>query len=524
MEKLLVTFLLFFVSGLWNVQGREGEFEPIEKICDRCKCSLHKEFTSSEQDKFLSYSVLDCSTKNLRHMLAEWPEEFAQDLKPGQELVFSLSGNDIHSLQQLPATEADLVFSCRHCNLSELASGLFLDTPNIVRLDLSWNRLSGDVLTPDVFRGPYNDEVYEPLALDELDLSNNLISYLDGSLFEHMAHLRSLSLSKNPLEKITPDTTLALGSIRRLEHLDLSYTGIDELPRGVFDKIDGLKELYLQGNHFKAVPSAIALLKPTLKILNIGDNPIQMLNDESFFDLDRLTHLNISMMENLEDIIIGTFSGLKSLEVLVCSNNPSLMTFDMSDLKGLVRLRQLDLSNCGLQHLHLDEPIPIIDHNSDIAQFEVFQKLRSVNLEGNPWHCDCDLYKTIESFKHILEDEFHGPATSPSNEARCESPYDLAALPLTDLGPLSLCNSPPKKVPKIPIYEAPAFLRPRSIMLSLLSVGIVLLIGFVIGFAIVCIKRRLQKADFGFTSPVRYTTVRDSTTSNILQQQQQQHV
>lgn len=501
-------FLFLLVSVSVGHTLQDDEFEPVEGICNICTCSVRNEASALH----LSYSILDCSTKNLRHMLASWPEIFGND-QDDQEIVFSLSGNDIKSLQQLPATGADLVFSCRHCNLTELASAAFLDTPKIIRLDLSWNLLTGDAVRPDVFRGKYAEQEYESIALDELDLSYNSIEFLDGSLFEHMVHLRRLSLAHNALGELTDGTVLALGSISRLEHLDLSYTGLVDIPREMFEKIEGLRELLVQGNQFTTVPSSIGLLKPTLMALYVGENPIQQLDDESFFDLDHLTQLNISGMPLLDDIDAGTFGGLKSLEVLTCSHNPKLVEFDMSDLKGLIRLRQLDISHCSIQHLHLDEPIPVQDETSDIAYIEVFPKLRSVKLDGNPWHCDCELYESIESIKHILVDEFqHG-----SHEARCESPYDLAALPLTDLADKSLCSSPPKKVPKIPIYEAPAFLRPRSIVLSILSVVVVLLIGFIIGLIIVCVKRKLKENDVGFTSPVRYTTVRNSTTSTILQ-------
>ncbi|XP_053689876.1 chondroadherin-like protein [Sabethes cyaneus] len=510
-RKVPLLILLAVTVARFCEGNDEGLFEPVEGICDRCTCVISNQSSSQQHD----YSLLDCSTKNLQHMLVSWPEPFAS-LQAGQEIVFSLSGNNINVLRQLPATEADLVFSCRHCNLSELNGGVFIDSPSVIRLDLSWNRLTGEDLRPDVFRGRYAEQVYESIALDELDLSYNVIEYLDEMLFEHMVHLRRLSLAHNPIEELTEGTAIAIGSIRQLEHLDLSYTELEDIPGRVFQKISNLRELLIHGNRFTTVPGSIALLKPTLISLYIGENPIQMLNDESFFDLDKLTHLNISGMAQLKDIDTGTFTGLKSLEVLTCSNNPKLNEFDLSDLKGLLRLRQLDLSNCGLQHLRLDETIPEHDDSSDIAHIDVFPKLRTVRLEGNPWHCDCQMYGSVESIRHILQDEFY---TAGAEEARCETPSDLTALPITELGEKSLCRAPSKKVPKIPIYEPPPFLRPRSIVLSILSVGVVLLIGAIIGFIIVCIKRKLKNSEFGFTtSPVRYTTVRNSTTSAILQQ------
>lgn len=215
-------------------------------------------------------------------MLASWPDIFGNDHEE-QEIVFSLSGNDIKFLQQLPSTNADLVFSCRHCNLTELTSAAFLDTPNIIRLDLSWNLLTGDVLRPDVFRGKYTDKEYESIALDELDLSYNSIEFLDGSLFEHTIHLRRLSLSHNSLGELTSSTVQALGSLSHLEHLDMSYTKLVDIPREVFEKIEGLRELLVHGNQFTVVPSSLGLLKPSLMALYVGENPIQKLDDESFF-------------------------------------------------------------------------------------------------------------------------------------------------------------------------------------------------------------------------------------------------
>lgn len=71
------------------------------------------------------------------------------------------------------------------------------------------------------------------------------------------------------------------------------------------------------------------------------------------------------------------------------------------------------------------------------------------------------------------------------------------------------------KAPVAPIYEPPRFLRPRSIVLSILSVCAVVVIGLVVGFGIILIKRKLRKNDIGFTEPVRYTTVRNSTMPTV---------
>lgn len=110
-----------------------------KNICEKCNC------TGSSTDPNSNQFNLNCNTKGLSHLLSEWPESFGTDLTPDNIIIVGFSGNEINRLQQLPATIATIFFSCRHCNLTEIIAGSFIDVPNIVRLDLSWNELTGEV-------------------------------------------------------------------------------------------------------------------------------------------------------------------------------------------------------------------------------------------------------------------------------------------------------------------------------------------------------------------------------------------
>ena len=120
-------------------------------------------------------------------------------------------------LQQLPSTDAYVVFTCRHCKMTSIESGVFIDTPNIVKLDLSWNKINANELRPDIFRGKYSDSEYETIKLETLDLSHNDIQMLDKMLFEHTPDIRMLDLSYNSIHAIEDDTALAIGSLKKLE-------------------------------------------------------------------------------------------------------------------------------------------------------------------------------------------------------------------------------------------------------------------------------------------------------------------
>lgn len=129
----------------------------------------------------------------------------------------SFSYNNIEILQQLPATDAQLTFSCRHCGIKYLQEPTFIDVPNIRRLDLSWNEITSDVLTPGIFRSPFDVTHYEPIELVDLDLSHNKLHTLDKKIFEHTPNLTKLNLSYNNLKVLNDPTIMALSSVTGLQ-------------------------------------------------------------------------------------------------------------------------------------------------------------------------------------------------------------------------------------------------------------------------------------------------------------------
>lgn len=208
-------FQILILSLSASINSEKDNYEPVANICDRCTC------TGSGEDQTIAYFVLDCSMKNLKHLVSGWPEIFGSDLT-GREIVFSLSGNEIVRLQQLPATEATLLFSCRHCSLEEISSAAFLDVPNISRLDLSWNKLNSDALHADIFRGVYDTNTYEPINVEEIDFSHNSIAELEKNIFEHTPYLKRLSLASNPLKNIE-GVVSALSLVGKMEVSHMSW-------------------------------------------------------------------------------------------------------------------------------------------------------------------------------------------------------------------------------------------------------------------------------------------------------------
>uniref|UniRef100_A0A182MDD9 LRRCT domain-containing protein n=1 Tax=Anopheles culicifacies TaxID=139723 RepID=A0A182MDD9_9DIPT len=497
MKTLSRILVLLVIVGTAMLES----YEDGASICERCTCMI-----ANKTSTVLSYDLLDCTRKNLQHMINNWPEMF-NTIDPEREIVLSLSGNNIINLQQLPTTITTLVFSCCHCNLETLSSGLFKDTVNVLRVDLSFNKLSGDALSRDVFRGQYNAEYNSALLLlDELDLSSNVIMQLQEDAFVHIAMLRHLSLARNPLGQITDSTATALAQLINLEHLDLSYCSLTDIDATAFDGMQALRELHIQGNLFTAIPQAVYQLF-SLHFLHLAENPIEVLNIAQ--PLKQLVQLNVSSMPVLHTVEVESFENVKQLKIYTGSNNPALEVFDLKILRHLSFLKELVLSRSNLKHLHT----PLEDDSAEQPDESAYKNaLEVLLLSENPWHCDCALQRVLKyvqfsQLPHYVEDD----------ETRCETPYVLTSLHLSELIDIEVCDQLVYDPPNSPVYEKPAFLRPRSIFLTLLSVGIVVGLGIIIGLVIVCLKRRLKTQMMAVSSPVRYTSVRESKSMPIYQ-------
>lgn len=140
-----------------------------------------------------------------------------------------MSQNSLQHLQQFPTTDARIFFTCRHCKISGIASRAFIDAPNIVLLDLSYNDITSSELFPEIFKGPDNDDEYAPIKLKTLDLSHNKISSLEKLVFEHVPHLKELILGHNPFNNFDEPTELAIGSLHKLEVCVLNFKRYNEI-------------------------------------------------------------------------------------------------------------------------------------------------------------------------------------------------------------------------------------------------------------------------------------------------------
>lgn len=174
-------------------------------------------------------------------------------------------------------------------------------------------------------------------ALKELNLSNNMITTLDGL----PCGLQSLSLAGN---KIT-DQVLNFNLLQSLHTLDLSDNGVTNLHQ--FQSLNNLRKLFLRGNHIQALADL-----PVVQELDVSSNFIRGAVDISVYNFKDLMQLDISA----NSITSVTNFSLEQVRVLKLENNANLAKFQVA--ANCPNLKKLELIGCAkLEAVDLDDKL-----------------------------------------------------------------------------------------------------------------------------------------------------------------------
>lgn len=266
----------------------------------------------------------------------------------------NLSYNQLETLptNMLNETKKLQELHLQNNKLYQLPAGLFRDLPELMVLDLSSNQLSSHYIDNWIFSGTTKDDeldmesseasstggglrrlvvlnlannaltriesyMFKSLNfLQELDMRNNSIGFVDERAFLPLNNLHTLNLSGNRLHIISQGF---FNGMYVLSRLVLSNNLITVIDNRAFRNCSSLKELDLSSNQLADVPVAVRDLK-ILKSLDLGENRISVLHNDSFENMSQLTGLRL--MDNLiSNVTNGIFYPLRSLNVLNLAKN-----------------------------------------------------------------------------------------------------------------------------------------------------------------------------------------------------------
>ncbi|KAE8751204.1 Toll [Frankliniella occidentalis] len=248
--------------------------------------------------------------------------------------TLNVSSNRLSALPpELFQSSRDLRELHLHNNsISVLAPGLLEGLDQLQVLDLSGNELSSSCVNRDTFSGL--------VRLVVLNLAHNVITRVDAQVFQDLYSLQILSLDHNGIEVIAEGAFSALSNLHaltlshnnlvRLEsyhfsglyvlhQLYVDHNRLQAVHAQAFENCSNMQDLSMAGNNLTEVPAGLTHLH-FLKTLDMGENRITTLSNESFHGLDQLYGLRL-IDNRVRTVPKDTFSALPSLQILNLADN-----------------------------------------------------------------------------------------------------------------------------------------------------------------------------------------------------------
>ena len=375
--------------------------------------------------------------------------------------------------------------------LTHLNSSLFGNLANVQKLDIYDSAFQGSI-NPQHFAGMYD--------LQDLDLSGNEISAIDGPFYPWIISVRHLNLSFNLLDVIPKSTfsklynlvSLDLSENRflnsfsiilpNLKYLNVSFTMILRgdiffVPQlKLFSFAGNLAFPYMTANYFYGLNNF--KYASSIQILDLSNSRLERMSiyyafsgKSLFRGLTNLTELDLHG-NNLRMLQNGTFDGLSCLKKLYLGRNSidaisnkvfdglkSLLILGLQDNEILSLYPTIFIGTPHLESLHIQGNIltqldselfvstPNLTHlhlnrnkltTLNIRTFKpiMYNSIRSIDVSENPFKCSCDLKWLVK----WLRNSEHIVQTAAGT---CSPALEgtLCGKPLTSIDPSVMCSS-----------------------------------------------------------------------------------
>ncbi|CAH0399669.1 unnamed protein product [Chilo suppressalis] len=294
---------------------------------------------------------------------------------PDVTYSLDLSSNNISQLEasNLLKSTTLVELSLKNNALKEIPSNV-LKLSALKWLDLSYNQL--EFIDKDAF----NDS----RKIQHLNLANNKLVTHEKLCFNHLSNLNELILDNNDLGKGLLAASLfdrsGFGLTHKIQRLSISGVNLNHVPDNFFSDAYDIRKLVISNNNLRDIFE----LPFTLEYLDLSDNPITEISDEDFADVPglKVLKLNNLWIKEVPEYVFMPLHGLVELEL---ERNKNLTVFH-SLAFGMEVLDDADyfvlegLSLKGSRLTRLDKELA-----------EPLGQLSWLDLQGNPWVCDCNM-------------------------------------------------------------------------------------------------------------------------------------
>ncbi|KAI0980461.1 hypothetical protein GJ496_002867 [Pomphorhynchus laevis] len=276
------------------------------------------ELTSSFQ-RLTHLSLIDCNINNVSSLVQMSERLTYLDISKNRlhslrlnflsklrKLIVDRNRISLLTLNSLPKSKHLQLFSCRSNILHEVDHQAFASLPLKVLL-LSMNKLKAnglkflnelahveelDLADNLLDRLPHHAFAAASSTLSELRLDGNQLVVIEGSYFYGLARLRKLTISRNNICYIMPNT---FKSLKSLKILDLSHNPIKLTSTNVLNDVaHSLRHLYIASIGLQSIDSLKLDSLKKLDTLSLGENQMQILDFSKLCKLSNLKNIDLS--------------------------------------------------------------------------------------------------------------------------------------------------------------------------------------------------------------------------------------
>ena len=373
---------------------------------------------------------VDCSARNLNVVPRLLPSD-VQHLDLSWNNISELANWDVQSLPYL------VTLDLSHNKLRHLPVAVFSNNHNLQALFLQDNHLENiyttcsDPESASLFKQSNESssnstqavaQLCNMTGLQLLNLAHNALSFLPGGILDVFPQLESLLLDDNDIGELP---NMLSHQDHTLRQLGLNGNSIHNLNCTSMWHLVQLQVADFGNNRLVQIPNGMCSKQlPKLRTLTLSGNPINALAPGAFTNMSSLSLLHLTHLRGLRYLPKHAFIGLTNLTSLNISHSSNLRFIHSEAFEGVDSLKVLDLSYCDITWMsrHLVENITF-----------------TLKLDGNPWHCDCDLVWLSE---WLMQRNAWNKETPPNIE--CSQPASLTGK--------SLLNN---KLPSAMVCEAP---------------------------------------------------------------------
>ncbi|XP_035663977.1 SLIT and NTRK-like protein 4 [Branchiostoma floridae] len=211
--------------------------------------------------------------------------------------------------------------------------------------------------------------------------------------------------------------------------LDLSRNAITTLDWTDFSRYPRVKSLNLESNHISTINSGAFHNLSSLTALHLADNRLTSIRADMFYGLHVLEFLDLDQ-NSIRDIEPGTFNNTPQLNTLKVAQNRvttvpgAMFGLNMSVVQELdfqsnqigafpfEELAALNISTLDRLHLQYNRMTTL-----PFAAYDVLTlaSLTFVNVERNPWQCDCRMLPFKQRMTGFYTVEYSITCAGPAN-------------------------------------------------------------------------------------------------------------